>query len=77
MKVIIKRVHYLSRADYKFIREQLKADHIKMKDFAKDVGLSRRALYDQLVGNTPCCIDLLTYLDFHGIKTYHEGEYIE
>jgi len=77
MKLVIKRTYHLSNVDYKFIREQIKAKKIKMQDVAKMIGQSRTYLYDQLKGNCPCSIDLLTWLDIHEIKTYYEGEYIE
>ena len=73
MRVIIKRNYYISRADMKFIRQQLKEKGLKLKDIYTNLEISRSCLYDQLYGNCACSYDLLTWLQIHEIKLYYEG----
>ena len=77
MRVIIIRKNYLTKADYKFIKKQLKEKGFKVKDVATAINIKRRYLYDMFVGNVACSLDLLTFLDIHEIKTYYDGEVIE
>lgn len=72
MKIIIKKIHHLTKADLQFIRKQLKEKGLKIKDIYKSLGISRTYLYDQLYDNRACSKDLLTYFETHGIKTYYE-----
>ena len=77
MRVIIKRNYYISRADLKFIKQQLKEKGLKLKDIYINLEISRSCLYDQLYGNRACSSDLLAWFQAYRIKFYYEGEVIE
>lgn len=77
MRVFIKRVHWLTRADIQLIRKQLKEKGLKIKDIYTSLNISRTYLYDQLYGNRACSYDLFTWFEIHEIKLYYEGEVID
>ena len=73
MRTIVSKKQYLSRVDYKFIKQQMKEKKLKMKDFAHLTGLSRSALYDMLTGKYPINLSVMTYLEVKEIKVYDDG----
>lgn len=67
MKIIQILQYRFNKEDFGFIVGQIKAKKLKVKDIAKECGLSRAYFYDVLKGKCPCPERILNVLKDHKI----------
>lgn len=78
MKIIHKIRYQMTKEDYAFIKPQLKAKHIKIREIAEKVGVSKQFVSDVLSGRGYINKDILEVLQENGINVlfshYYEDE---